>query len=549
MPVDIEGVDALGLLKAEVIAFNHSVAAGAPVPLPKVRRNARFQKLYWDRPHSFAYDCINWKPGQGLTKYQYEILETLPVEKRLAVRGPHGLGKTAVAALVILWFGLTRDGEDWKCPTTASAWRQLTKYLWPEIHKWARMLKWDMINRKEFNLREELQMLSLKLDTGEAFAAASDNPSLIEGAHADHILYLFDESKAIPAETFDAAEGAFSGGGSTQAYALAISTPGEPVGRFYDIHKRKPGYEDWHVRHVTLQEAIDAGRISPAWAEQRRKQWGEQSAMYQNRVLGEFCASDEDGVIPLSWIEMANERWKAMQDELENGLERGPLTSVGVDVGSGKAQDKTVFAPKYCNFLLGLFRNDNENTMQTAGRTTALLRSSGAYAVVDVVGIGAGVVERVREQGFTVVGFNAGERSEMKDRSGELGFVNKRSAAWWCLREQLDPTNDPVLALPPDDMLTGDLTAPHWRITSNGRIEVEGKDSTWANETGQSMRQRLGRSTDDGDAVVMACFSERERETYVTVGAGEGAGESNVLQSLFAAPARGNGNGSSNGHH
>jgi hypothetical protein len=84
--------------------------------------------------------------------------------------------------------------------------------------------------------------------------------------------------------------------------------------------------------------------------------------------------------------------------------------------------------------------------------------------------------------------------------------VNKRSAAWWYLRELLDPANGHGIALPPDDLLTGDLTAPHWRITSGGKVQVESKDE---------IRKRLGRSTDDGDAVVMAFWEERKPKASV----------------------------------
>jgi hypothetical protein len=45
--------------------------------------------------------------------------------------------------------------------------------------------------------------------------------------------------------------------------------------------------------------------------------------------------------------------------------------------------------------------------------------------------------------------------------------------------------------------LTGDLTAPHWRVMSGGKILIESKDE---------IRKRLGRSTDDGDAVVQAYY-------------------------------------------
>jgi hypothetical protein len=121
-------------------------------------------------------------------------------------------------------------------------------------------------------------------------------------------------------------------------------------------------------------------------------------------------------------------------------------------------------------------------------------------AVVDVIGVGGGVVDQLREQGRLVAAFNASESTTSTDRSGELGFINVRSAAWWRLRELLDPSHGATLALPDVATLTGDLTAPHWKVTSNGRIQVEGKDD---------IRKRLGRSTDEGDAVVQACWEPR----------------------------------------
>jgi hypothetical protein len=459
-----------------------------------------FKTKYKHDPVGFARDCIKWKEGQGLTSYQEEIMQELVAHGRISVRGPHGLGKTAQAAILVLWFALTRDGDDWKIPTTASAWRQLSKFLWPEIHKWARRLRWDVIGREPFNQRTELLQLSLKLETGEAFAVASDTPELIEGAHADCLFYLFDEAKAIPAGTFDAAEGAFSGaGGDTpnEAYALAVSTPGEPQGRFYDIQTRRPGYEDWSVRAVTLQEIIAAGRVSSEWAEQRKRQWGEQSAVYINRVLGQFASSDEEGVIPLSWVEAAIERWHAW---VEAG-KPGDLRAVGVDV-AWTGEDKTVLAPRYGDHVIDTLRYyTKEDPMQTTGHVVGMLGlSEDAYAMVDVIGMGAGVVARLEEQQRKVVAFNASARSDRRDRSGELGFVNKRAEGWWNLRELLDPAYGAVLALPADDMLIGDLTAPHYKVMSGGKIQVEAK---------LDIKKRLGRSTDPGDAVMQVMLDEK----------------------------------------
>lgn len=77
-----------------------------------------------------------------------------------------------------------------------------------------------------------------------------------------------------------------------------------------------------------------------------------------------------------------------------------------------------------------------------------------------------------------------------------------RAQSLWGLREALDPAFDPVLELPPDDTLIGDLTAPHWSVSSSSLIQIERKDE---------IRKRLGRSTDLLDAIVMACMKPRVR--------------------------------------
>lgn len=458
---------------------------------------------FYHSPSLFAGECIDWRKGNGLTPYQTEILDAVPLHKRVAVRGPHGLGKTTNAALLVLWFALTREqaGIDWKVATTAGAWRQLIHYLWPEIRKWAHRTQWDVFGRERLDPRTELLNLRINLENGQAFPVASDEPSLIEGVHADAVLYIFDESKSIIPGTFDAAEGAFSGSGGDsplEAYAFAASTPGEPSGRFYDIHSRKPGLEDWWTRHVTIDEAIEAGRMSVEWAEQRAKMWGIGSAIYANRVLGEFHTSDADGVIPLEWVEAANLRWKEW-DDAGRPEPDGPRT-VGVDVAREGA-DQTVLAIRKGHVITDLRHYSKQATTDTTGHVVGVLNANpDMTALVDVIGVGGGVVDQLREQKLKVEAFNASESTGNTDRSGELGFVNTRSAAWWNLRELLDPAYGSTLALPPEDALTGDLTAPHWKVTSGGKIQIESKDD---------IRKRIGRSPDDGDAVMQALWSQQ----------------------------------------
>jgi len=454
---------------------------------------AKFRKRYWDSPADFVRDCIKFPQDKRPISYQLEIVDAVSRESRVSARGPHGLGKTALASWLILWFALTRDGEDWKVPTTASNWRHLTKYLWPEVHKWARRLRWDKIGRDPFRPDRELMKFSLALDTGEAFALASTDAAAIEGAHAAHLLYLFDEAKAIPTPIWDAAEGALSSG---ECYAVSISTPGEPIGRFYDIQRRRiPG---WWIRHVTLEEAVGGGMIRADWVEKMKGTWGETNPIYKMRVLGEFSESEKGGVISLDWVERANNLWEDTKE--------AKLTRLGVDVAR-YGEDLTAIALGSSERINEIRYYGKADTMETTGRVSGILNAHPeADIIVDVIGVGAGVVDRLRELGYEPYSFSASEKTDQLDKSGEQGFADKRSASWWMLRELLE---EGKIALPPDERLIGELVTPLWKSISGGRIRVESKDQ---------IEKRIGRSTDAADAVIMCLVGKELCDTGATLG-------------------------------
>jgi hypothetical protein len=167
--------------------------------------------------------------------------------------------------------------------------------------------------------------------------------------------------------------------------------------------------------------------------------------------------------------------------------------------------------------------------MTTAARTRAELTTPYAFAVVDVVGVGSGVVDRLREDGFEVLAFNGGEQSGRTDITGAFTFKDDRSAAWWHLRELLDPSQKggARIMLPDDEQLKADLIAPKWKHLGR-RIAVEPKDD---------IRKRLGRSPDAGDMCVMAWWHTAgpvmngDGGGYTPWGAGEDA---DVLDSFHA---------------
>ena len=483
---------------------------------------------WFDDPVGWVQECLVWGPGEGPTGYQLDVLGALTGENgRVAVRGPRGLGKTCLSAWVVLWFALTRDqaGIDWKAPVTAGGWRQLVKFTWPEIHKWARRVDWEKVGRGPFK-PTELMVQSLRLGHGEAFAAASDNPWLIEGAHASSLLFVLDEAKAIPDSTWDSIEGTFAGAGvgGNEAFVFAISTPGEPLGRYYQIHRRARGFEHWSPRHVLLSEAIAAGQVSEVWARRQALAWGVDSALYKNHVEGEFWSSDDDGIIPLAWVEAAMRRWEDAHPDCDPGAphpewraakhscDPGEFTSVGVDPARF-GPDLTALALRHGSTITEIRTYQKKDTVEVASLTAGVLAANGGRAVVDVGGLGAGVVDQLRQDKLTakaLVAFNGSEGTALRDRSGEWGFVNKRAAAYWWLRELLDPSfeQDDSVMLPPWDELRGELTTPKFREQGGGKLIIESKDD---------IRKRLGRSPDVGDAVVYAFWSDRVRSKVTLV--------------------------------
>lgn len=438
-----------------------------------------------DKPAEWVDEYIQFRDDEYVTTYQRNALEQLIIRKRVSMRGPHGLGKTALMAWTILWF-ICCFPYDTKIPTTASAWRQLEKYLWPEVRKWAGRIdwnKWKMAGGQVPEIRRQSIVLG---DTAEAFPVASDDAALIEGAHATNLLYIFDESKTVHEDTWDAAEGAFSTEGGNLLW-MACSTPGNASGRFYDIHVKKAGLEDWLAIHVTKEEAIAEGRLSKEWVAKRKRQWGERSPQYQARVEGNFPKQSKDQLISYGWIEAARQRELEPEFAVVDGKITTTLVKIsGVDVARQGDDDSAQFVRSGPCVLEGESWHGND-LMETTGK----VKHRGVPAIIDVIGIGAGVYDRLYEQEFEVYWGHVGEAAE----DTEL-YARKRDEWYWNLRTLFEDGLIDLTGLDEDiyDRLLGELVAIPYAYTSKGQIKIEAKKDT---------RKRLRHSPDLADALML----------------------------------------------
>lgn len=219
---------------------------------------------------------------------------------------------------------------------------------------------------------------------------------------------------------------------------------------------------------------------------------------YRSILLGGFRTAFKDQdfqVIPTSWIEAAQARWKP------EGWKDFAMTAMALDPAGG-GRDEQILAWRHGGWYGYPVAEKGADTADgsIAAATVVKYRRDGAPIVVDVGGgYGGAVTLRLRDNGISHVAFNGASISTARTKDGLLRFANKRAEAIWKFREELDPTQQggSVIALPPDNELKADLAAPTYEVSARG-ILIESKDD---------LRKRLGRSPGKGDAVVM-CLSE-----------------------------------------
>lgn len=426
---------------------------------------------YRDDPVGFVEECLGAEPEP----YQREILEASVEENRIAWRAAHGVGKTATLSWLLLWWLLSRPFS--RVLVVAPAFeRQVGRYLLPEVRRWLR--------RAPTSLPVEVRANSVEVKgyAREWFALGvqASDPSKVEGAHEESLAVLADEAKGLPAEVVAALHGTQTDVSGDRLYVLA-SVPGGPSGPFYDAHRSGV----WRSFHTAAEES---SLVSDSWIEERREEWGAGSPFYEARVLGQFPEEDEGTLFRLSDLEAAIDR------DLDREEEDAPGLSFGVDPARHGA-DRSALAAWRGKELLGVETRQGMNTVEVASWIASEINRRGPErVVVDEIGIGAGVLDRLDQLGHRVEGLNVGASA---DRPGL--YANKRAEIFWRLRKALE---EGEVSLPDSEPLLAELSAFRFDYTGKGKIELEAKAET---------KKRVGRSPDLADAVALGFEPGLER--------------------------------------
>jgi hypothetical protein len=462
-------------------------------------------------PVWFARNILGIEPWSK----QRQIMEAVRDHERVSVRSAHATGKTTTAATVALWW--LAGGPGSIVVTTSATDRQVRKVIWREIARRFRGARHGVfadatLSDLELVFAEDWYAIGLSTDAPENFA----------GWHGERMLVIVDEASGVGEDIFEAIEGVLAGG---ESRLLLLGNPTKVGGQFFRSHRSER--DQWFTIDISAFDtpaftgetvSVDALKrlVNRAWVERQRARYGEGSAFYQVRVLGQFPDQGDDGIMGLSVIDAARGR------ELE--LVGQPLV-VAVDCAR-YGDDETVIVTRHGPRIRVARAYVGRDLMHTVGEVCLVARElakAGNWRpviVVDDAGLGGGVTDRLRQLGeFRVVAFNGAGAA----RSAE--YANRRAEAHFEFRDLL-----PHLDLDTDGMLRDDLAAPRYRFDSKNRLLVESKDE---------LKKRLGRSPDRGDAAVMAVAlptvalrPSLARSTPITAGLDRALGSSSLADDM-----------------
>lgn len=452
--------------------------------------SAREQILRWRAggPALFAHEALGvpkeWveKDKSGVLPWQWVASKIIVERRRLSVRAGRRVGKTAFMSWMILWFMTCYF--PCKIPCTAPTAHQLEDVLWAELAKWHRVLqqKFPALAEQFEITRDQVRMVAAPKESfAVARTARVERPEALQGFQSDHILIVVDEASGVPDVVWEVGQGALAGDG---AFAFLAGNPNNLSGFFYESH---------HKLRSLWGTIVVNGENCPTQDDDFRErialQYGRDSNVYRVHVLGEFPNEENDSVIPLSLSLAAKDR---------DVKPFGPSVW-GVDVARF-GSDRTVLVKRCNNATLQAHKAWNGmDTMQTAGRIYAewnetLPEDRPNQIFVDVIGIGAGVVDRLQELQVPVVGVNVAEEASVSEQ-----YLRSRDELWFRARKWLEKKD---CKLVDDETLIAELSLPKYKVTSTGKLQVESKDE---------MKKRYPRSPDVADAF---CLTFSDAATY-----------------------------------
>ena len=411
---------------------------------------------------------------------------------RLAVSSGRGIGKSALVSWLTIWMLTTRIGSTTIVSANSEA--QLRSVTWAEITKWLSMAihtHWFEVSATRVLPAKwiaELVERDLKMGTRywgvEGRLWSAENPDAYAGVHNfAGVMLVFDEASGIDDSIWSVAAGFFTEN-TPNRFWLCFSNPRRNSGYFYECFNSKRDF--WRNKIV---DARSVEGTDKAVYQQIIDEYGPDSSAAHVEVYGQFPNASDDQFIGNALVDEAMER-ALIADQ------SAPIV-VGVDPARFGA-DATVIAIRQGRDVIGIKRYRGDDTMEVVGRVIDVIEEyKPALVVIDEGGLGAGVVDRLKEQRYKVRGVNFGNKS-----TKPMMYGNKRAEMWGAMKDWLKDAS-----IPKDRYLKSDLIGPMMKPDSKGTIFLESK---------KDMKSRGLASPDAADAIAITfAFPVARREQRV----------------------------------
>ncbi len=472
-------------------------------------------------PVRFAGEVL----GVSLWSKQREVLEALARERRVAVKSGNGLGKDFTAAVAVLWY--LHCHNPGIVLSTAPTFRQVRHVLWRQIRRLHRGALDDLggtLLDTRWELAEDRYALGLSADGADQF----------QGFHCENVLVVVDEAEGVDEEIYEAVEAVMT---SQNPRLLLIGNPTRTDGSFHRAFHEEAGiYRRFTISALESPNVVKGkvdipGLVTAEWVEERRSVWKENSDRFRSRVLGEFPRRGEDNLIAIEDIEaavyedapspLAGEGWgvgannySPLRDDtfgmfLGGAGSPSPRPSpiegegalgrvvIGVDVARF-GSDRTVVLMRRGDTVVSIRAFSRIDTMAAAGQVMVAVREHRPDLVnVDAIGVGAGLADRLREQGVPARGVNVAEKPR-RDKT----CANLRAEGYQSLAQRF---RDRRIRIPRDAELISELAALRYEYDSRGRLLIESK---------ANMKKRGVGSPDKADALMLAFLDERGESPF-----------------------------------
>lgn len=437
-------------------------------------------------PYAFALGAFPWgEPGtllenEELDEWQVWLLcqirdGLLTPEQAIliAVASGHGIGKSAIVAIIILW-GFT-TAPDTLGVVTANTEAQLKTKTWARLGEWFNMF----IGREHFLLtatallsRDPNRERTWRIDL---VPWSEKNTEAFAGLHnrGKRLLLIFDEGSGIPDKIYEVAEGALTDK-DTEIMWLVFGNPTRNLGRFKELFDGQRA-KYWKSRQIDSRTVRITNKIQIAkWLET----YGEDSDWFRVRVRGVFPRHGLMEFFSAAEIDAAMAR--------EVSVHISESLALGVDVARYGANNSVIFFRKGRDARTIPRRIYNGiDTVALAARVFdahSEYHSDGIF--VDGGGVGGGVVDNLRAMHLFVWEVQFGSKDFAGGAAlGNTGekYANKRAEMYGALRAWIKGGS-----LPNDPSLRQQMLAVKYTYNNKDEIILESKEDMMDDNDGLS---------------------------------------------------------------